>query len=110
MHKLLLPVIDVISGEAPGYVHLPRWETLNLATGELIMMEDTWGDTWGSIASLISQPMPSLRRLTLQQNKIDFHAFPNALEADCINKLWRMTFYKSVGFSSNLLSFLFHSF
>jgi len=88
LHELLLPVIDVVSGEAPGHVHLPRWETLNLATGELIMMEDTWGDTWGSIASLLSQPMPSLRRLTLQQNKIDFHAFPNAPNLEELDVLY----------------------
>jgi hypothetical protein len=88
LHELLLPVIDVVSGEAPGYVHLPRWETLNLETSELIRMEDTWGGTWASIASLISQPMPSLRRLTLQRNKIDFHAFPNAPNLEELDVLY----------------------
>lgn len=57
----------------PGYVHLPRWETLHFETGELIT-----SNTWSHIASLNSQPTPSLKYLPLRRNKIDFHAFPNA--------------------------------
>src|ERR1700677_2786190 len=53
LHDLLLPVIDVISGKEPDYVHLSRWETLDLETGELIILED-YRETWGSIANLIS--------------------------------------------------------
>jgi len=48
LHKLLLPVIDVISGE--DYVHLSRWETFYLHTGRMI-----YG--WAGIRSLISQPI-----------------------------------------------------
>ena len=83
LHKSLLPIIDVISGGAPDYIYLPRWETLYLRTSELIKPNEHTQSSfaterWGGIADLISQPTPSLRHLTLQQNKIDFHAFPNA--------------------------------
>jgi len=43
---------------------------------------------WADIADLISQPMPSLRRLTLQQNKIDFHAFPDAPNLEELNVIY----------------------
>jgi hypothetical protein len=77
LHEGLLPIIDVISGGAPDYIHLRRWDTLDLATGELIFAPNV-EDSWRSIARLISQPTPSLKRLTLRQNKIDFRAFPDA--------------------------------
>jgi len=87
LFELSLPVIDVISGGAPDYVHLSRWETFDLKTfGALIRRNDP--DCWGSIASLISQPMPSLKRLTLQQIKIDFHAFANAPNLEELNVLY----------------------
>ena len=88
LHEVLLPVIDVVAGGAPKYVLLPRWETLNLRTLELIREIDPWPSTWPNIAMLISQPMPALRYLTLQQNKIDFHAFPNAPNLQQLNILY----------------------
>jgi hypothetical protein len=89
LHKLLLPVIDVVAGGAPKYVLLPRWETFNLRTSELIReIDDPLPSTWPDIAMLISQPMPALRYLTLQQNKIDFHAFPNAPNLQELNILY----------------------
>ena len=86
LNTAILPVIDVISGQAPYYVHLPRWETLDFMTGELIRHNDP--TSFGSIADLISQPMPSLKCLTLQQNKIDFHAFPAAPHLEELNNLY----------------------
>jgi hypothetical protein len=89
LHEVLLPVIDVISGGAPDYVHLPRWEILHLETHAIIRaMDDNLFDSWPSIGNLISQPMPSLKRLTLQQNKIDFHAFANAPNLEELNVLY----------------------
>jgi hypothetical protein len=88
LHELLLPVIDVLSGGEPGYAQLPRWETLDMRTFEMIVVDSPWGGSWPGIANLISQPMPSLRRLTLQQNKIDFHAFPNAPNLQELNVLY----------------------
>lgn len=86
LHELLLPVIDVVSGGGPEYVHLPRWETLNMRTFELIG-SNNWPGSWAEIGTLISQPMPSLKRLTLQENKIDFYAFPNAPNLEELNVL-----------------------
>ena len=86
LNEAILPVIDVISGEAPDYVHLLRWETLDFATLELIRENDD--QFWSSIANLISQPMPSLKRLTLEGNKIDFHAFPAAPNLEELNILF----------------------
>ena len=88
LHKLLLPVIDVVAGGAPKYDLLPGWETLNLQTVELIRETHPWPNTWPDIAMLISQPMPALRYITLQQNKIDFHAFPNAPNLQELNILY----------------------
>ena len=92
--KRLLPVIDVVSGGAPDYALLPRWETFRLQTCEMITPSEPSRpyffhlDRWGGIANLISQPMPSLRRLTLERNKIDFHAFPNAPNLEELNVLY----------------------
>jgi hypothetical protein len=86
LHELLLPVIDVVSGGGPEYDHLPRWETLNMRTFQLIG-SNSWPGSWKEIGNLISQPMPSLRRLTLQENKIDFYAFPNAPNLEELNIL-----------------------
>jgi hypothetical protein len=94
LNKCLLPVIDVISGGAPDYIHLPRWETLYLRTCDMIRpaypTEPFFAQEhcWGGIADLISQPTPSLRRLTLQQNKIDFHAFPDAPNLEELNIIY----------------------
>jgi len=88
LHDLLLSVIDVISGGGPDYVHLHRWETLNIERCDLIRLETSWAGTWPSFATLISQPTPSLKRLTLRQNKIDFHAFPNAPNLEELNILY----------------------
>jgi hypothetical protein len=84
--QLLLPVIDVISG-APDYVHLPRWETLHFQTRGVIRVTDIWLSTLPSIGKLISQPMPSLKHLTLRQNKIDSHAFGNSPNLEELNIL-----------------------
>ena len=42
----------------------------------------------GGIVNLISQPTPSLRCLTLQQNKINFHAFPDAPNLKELNVIY----------------------
>lgn len=86
LNTRLLPIIDVISGGAPDYIHLSRWETLGLRTDELIRNQPL--PMWESIADLISQPTPSLRRLTLERNKIDFHAFPDAPNLEELNVLY----------------------
>jgi len=86
LNEAILPVIDVISGQAPDYVHLLRWETLDFVTLALIRQNDDY--CWPSIANLISQPMPSLKRLTLETNKIDFHAFPAAPNLEELNILF----------------------
>ncbi|KIM88476.1 hypothetical protein PILCRDRAFT_257546 [Piloderma croceum F 1598] len=94
LNKCLLPVIDVISGGAPDYIHLSRWETLYLRTYDMIRpaypTEPYFAQEhcWGGIADLISQPTPSLKRLTLQQNKIDFHAFPDAPNLEELNVIY----------------------
>jgi len=85
LDECLLPIIDVISGGAPDYIHLPRWETLFLHTCTRIEPDLA---EWEGIGDLISQPTPSLRRLTLRQNKIDFHAFPNAPNLEELNVIY----------------------
>ena len=75
LHQLLLPVIDVISGGAPDYIHLPRWETLHLRTYHRIEVTEDYPSNWPSIGNLISQPMPSLKCLALRKIDIYFHAF-----------------------------------
>jgi hypothetical protein len=89
----LLPIIDVISGGAPDYIHLPRWEILGLRACVWIRpnnhaLQDFATEEWGGIADLISQPTPSLRRLTLQRNDIDFHAFPDAPNLEELNVIY----------------------
>lgn len=94
LHKHLMPLIDVISGGPPDYIHLPRWETLYLRTHDMIVPNNPTqshfasAQCWGGFADLLSQPTPSLRRLTLQQNKIDFHAFPNAPNLEELNVIY----------------------
>jgi len=79
----LLPVINAISGGAPDYIHVPRWETLVFHA--TVLFRD--GDGSG-FKNLISQPMPSLKHLTLKQTKLDFHAFPSASNLEELNIIY----------------------
>lgn len=87
LHRLLLPVVDVISGT--DYVHLSRWETLNIEADAPITIVSTWGsdENWTDIGYLISHRMPSLRRLTLCGSNINFHAFGGAHNLEELNVL-----------------------